>query len=296
MDMTEKQNGILTQVIGGFYYVEAADTVYTCKARGAFRKQGISPMVGDHVRICVQPDGIGTVEEILPRRNALMRPPVANLDCLVIVIAVAEPSPNMQIIDTMIAIAEQHGIEPVLVINKTDISDGGALLDIYRKTGLVCFVVSARQPETLTELFQYLSGKVSGFTGNSGVGKSSILNALEPSLDLKTGEISKKLGRGRHTTRVATLLHVGDCFIVDTPGFSSLDIGMVAENLDREQLFFCFREFEPFFNACRFSSCTHVNEPGCAVKQAVADGKIAPTRYESYVALYEQLKNKKDWE
>ncbi len=296
MSMTEKLTGILTKCIGGFYYVEVADTVYTCKARGSFRKEGISPVAGDHVEITVQEDENGTVDKVLPRRNVLLRPPVANVDLLVIVVAVTAPAPNLQIIDKMIAIAEQKAIEPVLVINKTDLVSGDDIAAIYRAAGFDCFVVSAMQPETLQPLYERLQGKVSAFTGNSGVGKSSILNALDPTLAIETGEISKKLGRGRHTTRCATLFHVGGGLIVDTPGFSSLDVAMVEETLDREQLFYCFREFEQHFGKCRFSSCTHVTEPGCAVRAAVAAGEIAPSRYQSYTALYEQLKNKKDWE
>lgn len=294
--MAEKLIGILTKSIGGFYYVEAADTVYTCKARGSFRKDGISPVAGDKVEITVHDGENGTVDVILPRRNVLMRPPVANVDLLILVVSVAEPSPNLQILDKMIAIAERKEIEPIIVINKTDLQSGEEIAAIYRNAGFHCYTVSAKEPQTVRPLYEKLQGKVSAFTGNSGVGKSSILNALEPSLTLETGEISKKLGRGRHTTRCATLFHVGNGLIVDTPGFSSLDVSMVEDTLDNEQLFYCFREFEQYFGKCRFSSCTHVSEPNCAVRQAVDAGKIAPSRYASYVALYEQLKTKKDWE
>ena len=288
--------GILTKCIGGFYYVEVADTVYTCKARGSFRKEGISPVAGDLVEISVQEDGSGTVDTVFPRRNVLLRPPVANVDLLVVVVSVTAPVPNFQVIDKMIAIAEQKEIEPVLVINKTDLKDGADVARIYRNAGFDCFEVSALQPQTVKPLFERLQGKVSAFTGNSGVGKSSILNALDPALAIETGEISQKLGRGRHTTRCATLFHIGTGLIVDTPGFSSLDVSLVEETLDKEQLFYCFREFGEYFAKCRFSSCAHVNEPGCAVRAAVEGEKIAPSRYESYVALYEQLKTKKEWE
>lgn len=290
------QNGILTKVIGGFYYVEVADTVYTCKARGSFRKEGISPVAGDLVEITVQEDGTGTVDAILPRRNVMLRPPVANVDLLVIVVSVVDPAPNLQIIDKMIAIAEQKDIEPILVINKTDIVSGDELAALYQKAGFDCFTVSATNPASLKPLYDRLQGKVSAFTGNSGVGKSSILNALDPTLELETGAISKKLGRGRHTTRCATLFHIGSGLIVDTPGFSSLDVSMVEETLDREQLFYCFRELPQYFGKCRFASCAHIAEPGCAVREAVKTGDIATSRYESYTALYEQLKAKKEWE
>ena len=293
--MTEKQ-GIVMQSNGGFYYVEVADTVYTCKARGSFRKEGISPVAGDHVEISVMDSENGTVEKVLPRRNVLLRPPVANLDLLVLVVSVTEPAPNLQVIDKMIAIAEQNDIEPVLCFNKTDLESGEQLAATYRAAGFECFIVSALHPETVRPLYEYLQGKVCAFTGNSGVGKSSILNALDPDLQIETGEISKKLGRGRHTTRCATLFHVGSGLIVDTPGFSSLDVGMVEENLDRDQLVFCFREFDKYFGKCRFSTCAHIKEPGCAVRAAVETGEVASSRYESYTALYEQLKAKKEWE
>lgn len=294
--MKETQKGIIVKGIGGFYYVEVADTVYTCKARGNFRKQGITPVAGDHVEITVQDAENGTVEAVLPRRNFLLRPPVANVDMLVIVVSVADPAPNLQVIDKMIAIAEQKEIEPVLVVNKTDLKDGGDIVALYEKAGFTCFSVSAKQPETVRPLYDLLQGKVSAFTGNSGVGKSSILNAIDPRFALETGEISKKLGRGRHTTRCATLFTVGTARIADTPGFSSLDVGMVEETLDKERLFYSFREFEPYFGKCRFSTCTHTKEPACAVRAAVEAGEVAPSRYENYVSLYEQLKGKKEWE
>ncbi len=291
----DRYSGIVTKGIGGFYYVEVADAIYTCKARGSFRKQGITPVAGDHVEITVQADGTGVIDEILPRKNLLIRPPIANLDTLVIVVSMTEPAPNLQVIDKLIAIAEEKEIEPILVFNKIDLKDGEALAALYRRAGFDCFTVSAKEPETVEPLRARLQGTVAAFTGNSGVGKSSILNVLEPSLAQETGEISHKLGRGRHTTRSAVLFHIGDGYLVDTPGFSSLDMGLVGDSLRREQLFFAFREFQPYFGKCRFSSCTHTKEPGCAVRQAVEDGEIAASRHESYLALYEQLKDQKDW-
>ena len=294
--MTEKQNGILLKSIGGFYYVEVADTVYTCKARGVLRQQGVSPVAGDRVEITVQEDGTGTLETVLPRKNFLVRPPVANVDLLVTVVAVADPAPNLQVLDSLIAVAESRDIEPVLVINKTDLAAGETLEELYRKAGFTVFSVCAKMPETIEPLRAALRGKVAAFTGNSGVGKSSILNALEPSLTLETGEISKRLGRGRHTTRCATLFRVGDGYMVDTAGFSSLNMDMVGEELTCDGLFFCFREFERYFGKCRFATCTHTREPGCAVRAAVEAGEIAPSRYASYEMLYEQLKGRKEWE
>lgn len=294
--MTERQNGILMKCIGGFYYVEVADTVYTCKARGILRQQGISPVAGDRVEITVGADGTGTLETVLPRKNFLVRPPVANVDLLVMVVAVADPAPNLQVLDNLIAVAECRDIEPILVINKTDLAAGDDLVALYRAAGFTALSVCAKQPETLLPLRDILRGKVAAFTGNSGVGKSSILNALEPSLALQTGEISKHLGRGRHTTRCATLFRIGDGYMVDTPGFSSLNMDMVGEELTCDNLLFCFREFAQYFGKCRFATCTHTREPGCAVRAAVDAGVIAPSRYASYTALYEQLKGRKEWE
>lgn len=295
MAMSNKLTGIVTKGIGGFYYVEVADAIYTCKARGSFRKEGITPLAGDRVEITVQPDGSGVLDAVLPRRNQLVRPPIANLDCLVIVVSMTEPAPNLQVIDKLIAIAEDKDIEPVLVFNKIDLKDGEQLAATYRKAGFDCFTVSAKEPETVEPLRCRLQGLTAAFTGNSGVGKSSILNVLEPSLQQETGEISQKLGRGRHTTRSATLFRIGSGYLVDTPGFSSLDMELVGDTLRRDQLFYCFREFQPYFGKCRFSSCAHLKEPGCAVRAAVDEGEIAVSRYESYVSLYEQLKDQKDW-
>ncbi len=295
--MKQTISGIILQSIGGFYVVEAADAVYTCRARGVFRKEGITPVAGDHVQIAVLEEGKGSIEEVLPRKNGLVRPPVANLDHLVLVASVAEPAPNRLVLDTMIALAERQEIEPVMVISKTDLLDGEDLYQTYRLAGLDCYRVSMADPATVEPLRKRLQGSVSVFTGNSGVGKSSLLNLLEPHLELETGEISRKLGRGRHTTRTATLFPLeGGGYWVDTPGFSSLDL----ERLDwisKEELPHCFREFTPYWGQCRFgTSCLHIREPGCAVREALEQGKIAPSRYESYVALYQEVKDKKEWE
>ncbi len=293
--MRENKNGIVLRSIGGFYYVETADAVYTCRARGAFRRQGVTPVAGDRVTIELQPSGEGTVVQVLPRRNSLLRPPVANLDLLVLVASVCQPVTNTLVLDKMIAIAEKKGITPLVVINKADLADPTALAEIYRKAGIESFVVSANEPATLASLRQRLAGHISVFSGNSGVGKSSILNALDPTLVLETGEISQKLGRGRHTTRTATLYHFADGYIVDTAGFSSLDMEQV-ESIDKDELADCFREFTSFIGDCRFTGCAHYKEPHCGVRQAVAEGAIAPSRYESYVTLYEAVKDKKEWE
>ena len=292
--MTQLQ-GIILRSIGGFYYVEAADTVYTCRARGIFRRQGMTPVAGDRVIISVEEGDTGVLEEVLERRNYLVRPPVANLDLLVLVASVCQPRTNTLVLDKMIAVAEKKDICPIVVINKSDLGDPGELESIYRSTGLECYTVSAADASSLESLRRRLAGQISVFAGNSGVGKSSILNGIDPTLVLPTGEISQKLGRGRHTTRTATLYHLAGGYIVDTPGFSSLDLEQV-EPIDKEELAGCFREFADYEGTCRFSGCAHYREPGCGVRQAVESGKIASSRYESYVTMYEAVKDKKEWE
>ncbi|MBR5525002.1 MAG: ribosome small subunit-dependent GTPase A [Clostridia bacterium] len=287
--------GIILQSVGGFYYVEAADTVYTCRARGIFRRQGITPVAGDRVTITVEEGDTGVLESVEQRRNVLVRPPVANLDLLVLVASVCQPRTNTLVLDKMIAVAEKKNITPIVVINKSDLGDPAELEAIYRSTGLECYTVSATDPDTLTALRERLTGQISVFAGNSGVGKSSILNALDPTLQLSTGEISHKLGRGRHTTRTATLYHLAGGYLVDTPGFSSLDLEQV-EPIYKEDLADCFREFAEYEGTCRFSGCAHYKEPGCAVRQAVEAGHIAPSRYASYVTMYEAVKDIKEWE
>ena len=287
--------GIIVRSIGGFYYVEAADTVYTCRARGHFRRQGITPVAGDRVTILVDEDGTGTVDQVLERKNVMVRPPVANLDVLVLVASVCHPRTNTLVLDKMIAVAEKKGICPIIVINKSDLGDPAELEQIYHTTGIECFTVSATDPQTLEPLRKRLAGQICVFAGNSGVGKSSILNGIDPSLELTTGEISEKLGRGRHTTRTATLYHFSDGYVVDTPGFSSLDMEQV-ESIDKDELAYCFREFEPYEGKCRFIGCAHYREPNCAVRQAVEAGEITQSRYDSYVTMYEAVKDKKEWE
>ena len=287
--------GIVLRSIGGFYYVEAADMVYTCRARGIFRRQGITPVAGDQVLISTKEDGTGMLEDVLERKNVLVRPPVANLDVLVLVASVCHPRTNTLVLDKMIAVAEKKGICPIIVINKSDLGDPTELEQIYHTTGLECFTVSANDPQSLIPLRQRLAGQICVFAGNSGVGKSSILNGIDPTLELSTGEISEKLGRGRHTTRTATLYHFADGYVVDTPGFSSLDMVQV-ESISKDELADCFREFEPYIGQCRFIGCAHYREPKCAVRAAVEAGEITQSRYDSYVTMYEAVKDKKEWD
>ena len=288
-------DGRLLMCNGGFYYVQTADAQYECRARGVFRKQGITPLAGDRVQIEPQAGGKGTLIAVLPRQNALVRPAVANLDALVIVASIADPRPHLLVIDKMIALAEDQGIEPVLVVSKTDLADATDLETRYRAAGITVFTVTKDDPAALDPLKNYIAGKTAVFTGNSGVGKSTILNGIDPSWGLTTGETSKKLGRGRHTTRTVTLLRWGDGYVADTPGFSSLD--MTRAVIRQEALPHCFREFAPYLGACRFTSCAHVREAGCAVLQAVKEGKIAASRHESYVAMLAEAKEreKNEW-
>ena len=280
--------------IGGFYYVRTAEGIVECKAKGSFRKMKIKPLAGDYVSLTIHENAQNTIDEILPRKNSLIRPPVANIDQLVIVSSMVTPAPNTYVIDKLCAICEFKKIEPIILFNKTDLVDGEALAHLYRHAGFVSFAVSAKTGLGLDELKALLKGKTTVFTGNSGAGKSSILNAIEPSLQLETGEVSEKLGRGRHTTRSCDIFEVCDGEVVDTPGFSSLEIERLEAVL-KEDLPFCFRDFDPHYYHCRFTSCAHIGEKGCAVCAAVERGEIAASRYESYRFMYEEIKHLKEW-
>lgn len=296
MSVMEQLNGLIVKGIGGFYYVEAADQIYTCKARGVFRKKGMTPFVGDRVEISVNPDGTGLIESILPRKNFLTRPPVANIDQVIVVTSVCDPSPNPLLIDKAVAAAEDKEIEPIVVVSKMDLQDGEWLRKIYEKAGIRFFTVSSVTGEGVAEVRALLKGKITAFTGNSGVGKSSLLNGIDETYALQTGEISQKLGRGRHTTRQVELLKLaGGGYVADTPGFSSINMEM-CDLIRKENLQFSFREFAPYLNACKFPSCSHTCEKGCAVLEAVREGIIHPSRHESYVAMYNEVKDLKEWE
>ena len=291
----EKINGTIVKGIGGFYYVEAADTLYECKARGLFRKNKVTPFVGDHVKVGLEKDGTGTIEEILPRKNFLVRPPVSNIDQLVIVVSICDPSPSTLIIDKTVAAAEDKDIEPIIVISKTDLKDSEWLNKIYQNTGIPLLSVSSATGEGIEAVQKLLEGKISAFTGNSGVGKSSLLNRIDARFHLQTGEISQKLGRGRHTTRQVDLLKLGEhTYVADTPGFSSIRVDQ-CDMVKKENLQYCFREFAPYLNQCKFVSCSHTCEKGCAVLEAVEEGRISKSRHESYVAMYNEVKDIKEW-
>ena len=281
--------------IGGFYYVRCDSEDFECKARGSFRKSGNSPVVGDRVKISVPDDGYCSIEEILPRRNKLKRPALANIDALVIVCSTVDPQPNFAVIDKMTAAAVNNNMTPVIVVSKNDIKNGDEVAEIYRGSGINVFQCSPENTEEARLLLEFLKGKVSAFTGNSGVGKSTLLNMLFPQLELQTGQISEKLGRGRHTTRVVELFELDGCFVADTPGFSTVDLQRY-EMIDKEQLQYCFPEFEKHIGNCQFTSCSHTCEKGCAILQAVEDGEIHPSRHKSYVAMYNEVKDIMPWQ
>lgn len=282
--------GIIVKGIGGFYYVKAADdNVYECKARGVFRKEGITPMIGDRVEIDVK-NGKGSITEIMQRSTSLIRPSVANIDMLVLVVAATSPEPNLFLIDKMLINAEINGIEPIICINKTDLAKRDDLSEIYKSYKIVS--VCAQKNEGIDVLTDIIAGKVTAFSGLSGVGKSSILNLIT-NTEMETGSVSEKIQRGRHTTRHVELLELKTGgFALDTPGFSSLEVeGVKAEDLQDY-----FPEMAEVKNNCRFRGCSHINEPDCAVKELIESGELAVSRYESYKELYNTLKQIKEWE
>ena len=290
-----KHEGIIIKGIGGFYYVEAAGEIFECKARGVFRKSGIKPLPGDKVTISINEKAENTIDEIHERSSVLMRPPVANIDRLFIVSSVCEPKPVLLIIDRLTALAVSKGIEPVIVFTKNDLESADEYIEIYNKAQIKAFAVSCVTGEGVETVKNELKDHISAFCGNSGVGKSSLLNAIDPELALKTGEISDKLGRGRHTTRHSELFKVDGGYVADTPGFSSFETEE-TEPILKDDLPYTFKEFEKYLGQCKFSSCLHTKDKGCRIIQAVEDGDIPLSRHESYCAMMEQAKNIKEWE
>jgi len=295
-DVTKnKLSGILIRVTGGFYYVDCQGEVLECKARGVFRKQGNAPVVGDRVEVELKKDGYHSLSSVLPRKNHLTRPPLANLDRLFIVVSATKPEPNTLVIDKLTAAASAIDVEPVIVFSKTDISSVDDLIKVYRKAGFTTIVYSDVTKEGVDEVKRLLKGKLSAFIGNSGVGKSTLLNNILPDLGLKTADISDKLGRGRHTTRTVELFKLESGFIADTPGFSTVDLIRYSLS-NKEELMYAFPEFEDYIGNCRFTSCSHTVEKDCAVLNAVKNGEISPSRHLSYRQMYDELKDVKSWE
>lgn len=293
--MAEKLIGRIVRSLSGFYDVQLPDTVVTCQGRGILRRDHITPLTGDRVEITLD-RGKGMVEGVLPRKNSFVRPAVANVDALAIFAANVNPVTEPFLIDRVAAIAGNQNVPCLICVNKSDLDPGENLRQIYEKAGFPVICTSARTGQGMGELRAFLRGRLTAFTGNSGVGKSSVLNCLCPGLTLATGEVSEKLGRGRHTTRHVELYSLGeDTFVMDTPGFSSFDTDQMDVIL-KENLQYAFPDFGPYVGRCQFADCSHRTEPGCTVRAAVEAGRIAPSRYESYLRLYEKSAQIKQWE
>lgn len=288
--------GLVMKALSGFYYVDCGGVTYTCRARGKLRYDKVSPLVGDRVEITPTGEQEGRLDAILERKNCFQRPAVANMDCLVMIAANVNPVTDPFLIDRVAALAELRDCEPLIVLNKGDLDACDALYERYTRAGFSVVRCSAVTGEGVEELRRLIAGKVCVFTGNSGVGKSSLLNALAPELCLPTGEVSEKLGRGRHTTRHVELFRLSNgAMIADTPGFASFDADS-GPLLDKELLAHGFREFAPYLGQCRYVGCLHEKEKGCAVLAAVKEGKISRGRHESYVRLLRAAREHKSWE
>lgn len=289
-------NGIIYKALSGFYYVSTDEGEITCRARGKFRREKKPPLVGDNVEITESAPGEGIIETILPRRNAFIRPPVANVDQMVIIASAALPVTDPFLIDRIALIAVLNNCEPVICINKCDLDPADDLRAIYENCGFKTVAVSAEDGTGIDDLRKLLENQTSVFTGNSGVGKSSILNRLSPDFNIITAEVSEKLGRGRHTTRHIELYRLSEgAYIADTPGFSSFDTDILKESIAPE-IVKAYPEFSPYLDNCRFPDCAHVKEKGCAVIDAAKKGEISSVRHENYVRLYNMAMSVKDWE
>lgn len=288
--------GTIIKALSGFYYVSCDEQVYECKARGKFRLDGTSPLVGDKVSFAIDQNGKGFIEKVFERKNSFIRPAVANIDALVFVAANTNPVTDPFLIDRVSVIAEEANCDLVVCINKTDIDPADELYDIYTGAGFETLRTSAATGEGIPELKAALGGKLCAFTGNSGVGKSSILNSIVPEFNIEVAAVSNKLGRGKHTTRHVQLYDIGnETYIADTPGFASFDIEMM-QTIDKQELQHDFRDFKKYIGNCRFNDCAHLKEPGCAVTEALQAGQIMPSRYQSYKRLYELSAQSNFWE
>lgn len=295
--------GIIIKALSGYYYVKplhdgiiaTEEEAVQCRGRGILKKKGTSPLVGDRIIYILTENGEGMVDEILPRESELIRPPVANVKLAVLLFSVREPDMNLNLLDKFLVHIEHSGLEPLIVLTKQDLAedDGQAtaqVKELYEKIGYEVLVTSSLNGSGSEELRARLAGEISVFSGQSGVGKSTLLNRLVPSLELETGEISLRLGRGRHTTRHVELIDIGGGgFVADTPGFSQLDF----LELGVEELSVCFREFASYAESCKFRGCSHLHEPGCKVIEAWQAGEIADSRYEHYKLFYNEMKDKK---
>ena len=291
----DRRTGRILRSLSGFYDVQTDSGIISCRARGSLRRTGDTPLTGDMVEITVE-HGKGMVEKILPRRNSFVRPAVANIEALVVFAANVNPVTEPFLIDRVAAIAGDQEVPVILVVNKCDLDPAEDLVSVYTRAGFRCIRASAETGEGVEELRSLLRGKLTAFTGNSGVGKSSMLNCLCPGLALPTGEVSEKLGRGRHTTRHVELYKLDeDTYVADTPGFSSFDTDMMDVIL-KENLQYAFPDFAPYVGKCQFHDCSHRREPGCAVTEAVKEGLIGKSRYDSYLKLYEKASQIKEWE
>ncbi len=293
--MMKTQTGRIIRSLSGFYDVQTPEGIVTCRGRGSLRRMGESPLTGDLVEITSE-KGKGMVEKIRPRKNSFIRPAVANVDALLVFAANVNPVTEPFLIDRVAAIAGDRDVPVYLCVNKCDLDPAIDLVKIYQNAGFTVIAASAETGEGVEQLRELIRGKLTAFTGNSGVGKSSMLNRLCPQLQLPTGEVSEKLGRGRHTTRHVELYCLEqDTYVADTPGFSSFDTDQM-EVILKENLQYAFPDFGKYLGCCQFHDCTHRKEPGCAVRQAVEDALVEPTRYESYLRLYEKASQIKQWE
>ena len=287
-------NGYIVKGIGGFYYVKTPDGIVECKPRGIFRKQKITPVAGDEVTLETE-NGAAVIAQIAPRKNVFVRPPVANLDVLFLVASTTQPTPSTLVLDKLSAIAVDKGVQPVMVCTKSDLAEADFLANAYAKSTLPFIRIDYESGAGLDEVKQWINGRLCAFCGNSGVGKSTLLNALLPDAARETSAISQKLGRGRHTTREVTIFEAYGGRIADTPGFASLEAQKLCR-IPKDDLQHTFPEFGPYFGQCRFTGCSHRSETGCAVREAVEAGTISKTRYASYLAMYEEASARKEWE